>query len=108
MTTAEDLYQSYSSNPISWMQKNNCKTSKEITLKLMLQYGMALMLERRVNETLDNEMEDKQFENAFEEWHHGRYGCIFGEPSNPNEERIYIQRITQFNNHCNALNQEWI
>ena len=111
MITAEELYQAYSSNPISWMKKHNCTTSKQITLKLMGQYGMSLMLERNLNDQLKDEMESEketQFESAFEEWHHRTYGCTFGEPSNPYEETVYDSRMREFKKYCHALNQEWI
>lgn len=31
----KEIYKEYSDNPIEWMKKNECVTSKDITLKMM-------------------------------------------------------------------------
>ena len=33
--TDEELFKEYNASPIKWMQKNDCKTTKDIALKLM-------------------------------------------------------------------------
>ena len=111
MQTTEQLYNAYDSDPIAWMKEHNCTTSKQITIKLMEQFGLELMLERNLNELIEKEEEMNPtivHQDLFAEWYYEKFGYIFQEPNNPDEERINDNNVKEFKKHCTAVNEGWI
>ena len=54
MKTKEQIYEEYSNNPIEWMKKNKCMSTKEITLKLMEKYANAQYIDKLNELSVDN------------------------------------------------------